>query len=383
MNLVPAPEFPRDAEWVNTDQPLSLRQLRGKIVLLDFWTYGCINCLHILPDLKRLEATFARELVVIGIHTAKYDHESARAHIQQAIHRHGIMHPVMNDRDHRMWDAYRVSGWPTQILIDPTGRVIQGFIGEHHRERIAHLIGETIRYHRQQGTLDDGPLPVLAMPQLRDTPLRYPSKVAVDTSSSRLVVADTNHHRLVLANLEGDVIALIGSGRAGMVDGAFATTTFRQPQGMALRGDELYVADTGNHVVRRVDLAQGRVETVLGSGQQARTLNVRGYGRAVALNSPWALYRHGLALYIAMAGSHQIWHANLTTGYAEPFAGTGREAWVDDIHIDAAFGQPSGLAGDGQRLYVADTEVNALRVLSLDPGRHDDDSGWWRFVYIW
>lgn len=367
MNLALAPEFPADAEWVNTDRSLRLRQLRGKIVLLDFWTYGCINCLHILPDLKRLETVFERELVVIGIHTAKYDHESVRAHIQQAIYRHGITHPVMNDRDQRMWNAYRVSGWPTQILIDPTGRVIQGFIGEHHRERMTRLIRETIAYHRQQGTLRDAPPPPLVTPEPRDTPLRYPSKVAIDTTSSRLVVADTNHHRLVLANLAGDVIATIGSGRAGRVDGAFATAAFRQPRGMVFAGDELYVADTGNHVVRRVDLAQGMVETVLGSGRQARTLNVPGYGRAVSLNSPWALYRYERALYIAMAGSHQIWHADLTTGYAEPFAGSGREAWVDDTHIDAAFGQPSGLAGDGQRLYVSDTEVNALRVLSLDP----------------
>lgn len=370
LNLSLAPEFPRDAAWVNTDQPLSLRQLRGKIVLLDFWTYGCINCLHILPALKRLEATFARELVVLGIHTAKYDHERVRAHLQQAIDRHGITHPVMHDRDQRMWNAYRVSGWPTQILIDPTGRVMQGFLGEHHEERIAELIRETITSHRQQGTLVEAPLSALvvselAMPESRDTPLRYPSKVAVDTASSRLIVADTNHHRLVLASLEGVVIAVIGSGRAGMVDGVFATAAFRQPQGMALQGDDLYVADTGNHAVRRVDFAQGTVATVLGSGQQARTLNVPGYGRAVALNSPWALYRHGPALYIAMAGSHQIWHADLTTGYAEPFAGSGSEAWVDDRHLDAAFGQPSGLAGDGHRLYVADTEVNALRVLSL------------------
>ena len=328
MNLVVAPEFPVDAEWVNTDQPLSLQQLRGKVVILDFWTYGCINCLHILPDLKHLETTFAPELVVIGIHSAKYDHESVRTHIQQAIHRHGIAHPVMNDRDHRMWNAYRVSGWPTQILIDPAGRVIQGFIGEHHRERMAHLIRETIAYHRQHGTLHDAPLPTLTASEPLDTPLRYPGKVAVDTVSARLAVADTNHHRLVLASLEGDVLAVIGNGQAGMVDSAFATAAFRQPQGIVLQGDELYVADAGNHAVRRVDLAQGMVETVLGSGQQARTLNVPGYGRAVSLNSPWALYRYGPALYIAMVGSHQVWHATLATGYAEPFAGSGSEAWI-------------------------------------------------------
>lgn len=368
MKLALAPEFPADAEWVNTDRPLQLRQLRGKVVLLDFWTYGCINCLHILPDLKRLEAAYARELVVIGIHTAKYDHESVRAHIRQAIERHGIAHPVMNDHDGCMWDAYRVSGWPTQILIDPAGHVIQGFIGEHHRERMARLISETIARHRRLGTLrSDAVLPALAVSAPRETPLQYPGKIVVDPESARLVVADTNHHRLVLASLAGDLIATIGRGQAGTADGPFDAATFRQPQGVVLEGDVIYVADTGNHVVRRVDLARRTVETVLGSGKQARELNVPGYGRSVPLNSPWGLHRQGRNLYIAMAGFHQIWHADLSTGYVEPFAGSGREAWVDDIHVDAAFGQPSGLAGNGQWLYVADTEVNALRRLSLDP----------------
>ncbi len=169
-NVSLAPEFPTDAEWVNTDRPIRLQQLRGRLVLLDFWTYGCINCLHILSDLKRLEATFERELVVLGVHTAKYDNESARAHIQQAISRHDITHPVMNDRDQHMWNAYRVSGWPTQILIDPTGRIIQGFIGEHHRERMTRLIRETIAHHRKQGTLREAPPLALAVPEPRDTP---------------------------------------------------------------------------------------------------------------------------------------------------------------------------------------------------------------------
>ena len=360
-------DFPSDAEWLNTTRPLSLRQLRGKVVLLDFWTYGCINCLHILPDLQDLERTFARELVVIGVHTAKYDHERIRAHIREAMQRHGIAHPVMNDRDQRMWRAYRVSGWPTQILIDPAGQVMQGFVGEGHRERIADLIRQTIARYRQRDALRPAPPPPLIAPPPSDAPLRYPGKVAVDDASARLVVADTHHHRLVLASLAGDVLAVIGRGQPGLSDGAFADAAFRQPQGVVLQGDELYVADTGNHVVRRVDLARGKVETAFGNGQQARTLNVPGYGRAVSLNSPWGLHWHGSSLYIAMAGSHQIWRADLATGYAEPFAGSGIEAWIDDQHSDAAFGQPSGVAGDGARLYVADTEVNALRALSLNP----------------
>jgi len=367
MQLTSAPEFPDDLQWLNTDRPLSLRELRGKLVLLDFWTYGCLNCLHILPDLKRLEAKYARELVVIGVHTAKYGNEAVLANLQQAIRRYGIPHPVINDHESRVWSAYRISGWPTQILIDPNGHILQGFIGEYHDQRLDRLMADTIALHRQRGTLRDAaPLPILTSPSEPDTPLRYPGKVLADAASSHLWIADTQHHRLILSTLDGNLLAVVGRGDAGSADGEFADATFRQPQGLALQGGQLYVADTGNHLVRRLDLATQRVHTIAGTGVRAREFNVPGYGRAAQLNSPWDLHSQGNALYIAMAGMHQIWRLDLDTTYVEPFAGTGSEALIDDVHVDAAFGQPSGLSGDGRHLYVADTEVNAVRAVSLD-----------------
>ena len=162
MPLPLAAEFPDGLQWLNTDHPLSLRALRGKVVLLDFWTYGCINCLHVLPDLQRLEATYANTLVVIGVHTAKYTNEAVLDNIRQAVQRYGITHAVVNDHDYAMWNAYRVPGWPTQMLIDPEGRLLQGFVGEHHQERLEHLIAATIAWHRRKGTLREGPLPVSA-----------------------------------------------------------------------------------------------------------------------------------------------------------------------------------------------------------------------------
>jgi thiol-disulfide isomerase/thioredoxin len=368
MALPLAAEFPGGLQWLNTDRPLSLQALRGKVVLLDFWTYGCINCLHILPDLQRLEATYAKALVVIGVHSAKYTNEAVLDNIRQAVQRYGIAHAVVNDRDYAIWKAYRVPGWPTQILIDPEGRLVQGFVGEHHRERLAHLIEATIAWHRQKGTLRQGPLPVSAAPpDSPATPLRYPGKVLVDTASARLFIADTTHHRVVVTDLHGNLLRIIGSGMAGARDGPFVSAAFRQPQGMALLGSLLYVADTGNHLVRRVDLHRHMVETVAGTGAQAREFNIPGTGRGVPLNSPWDLYGDGPYLYIAMAGMHQVWRMTLDTSYVAPFAGSGQEALIDDLHSEAALGQPSGLSGDGQRLFIADSEVNALRAVSLDP----------------
>jgi thiol-disulfide isomerase/thioredoxin len=369
MQLAPAPEFPDDLQWLNTDRPLRLRELRGKLVLLDFWTYGCINCLHILPDLKHLEAKYARELVIIGVHTAKYGNEAVLANLHQAIRRYGIQHPVINDHAAGMWSAYRVPGWPTQILIDPNGNILQGFIGEYHDQQIDRLIADTIALHRQRGTLrDTASLPIVTSPAAPDTPLRYPGKVLADRGSAHLWIADTQHHRLILSRLDGNVLLVIGHGTAGSADGDFASATFRQPQGLALQNGQLYVADTGNHLVRRVNLTTQRVDTIAGTGVRAREFNVPGYGQAAQLNSPWDLHRQGNALYIAMAGMHQIWRLDLETTYVEPFAGTGREALIDDVQVDAAFGQPSGLSGDGTHLYVADTEVNAIRAVSLAPG---------------
>lgn len=357
-----APELPSDLKWLNTDGPLSLRALRGKVVLLDFWTYGCINCLHILPDLHHLETKYERELVVISVHSAKYLNEGQLENVRQAVLRYGITHPVVHDKDYQIWNAYRVPGWPTQILIDPEGRQLQGFIGENHRDRIDRLIADTVALHRRKGTLRDTLLRLRApIEELPSTPLRFPGKVLVDIASSRLYIADSNNHRIVVTDLQGNLEMVAGRGLPGAEDGTFDTASFRQPQGMALVGDVLYVADTGNHLLRRLLLSGQMVETIGGTGKKARVFNVPGRGRRVDLKSPWDVFQQGNDLFIAMAGMHQIWHMDLQTLELEPFSGSSREGLIDDIHTDAALGQPSGLTGDGKYLFVADSEVNAVR----------------------
>jgi thiol-disulfide isomerase/thioredoxin/flagellar basal body rod protein FlgG len=362
-----APDFPQGMQWLNTDRPISLKDLRGKVVLLDFWTYCCINCMHILPDLAKLEEKYHDELVVIGVHSAKFSAEKDESNIEQAIARYGIDHPVVDDHDLVIWQEYGVHAWPTLVLIDPEGKIVGYQSGEDIYATFDQAIGRVIREFDKQGLINRNPIKVLrAGAQVAETLLRFPGKVLADEASGRLFTADSNHNRIIVCSLDGNVEAVVGSGRAGMQDGSFAEATFRNPQGMALAGDALYVADTDNHAIRRVNLREGTVETIAGTGQQGRIPNAAGRGRNVALNSPWDLVAQGGTLYIAMAGTHQIWRMDLGSGEVSPYAGSGMEGRVDGSLGRAALAQPSGITTDGKRLYFADSESSSIRSADLN-----------------
>lgn len=362
--LIHAPDFPRHLDWLNTDEPIALSDLRGKIVLLDFWTYCCINCIHVIADLKKLEAKYADQLIVIGVHSAKFTTEKGTDSIRKAILRYGIEHPVINDRDFEVWNQYGVSAWPTLVLINPRGRIIGVQSGEGVYEIFDPLIHQTSQYYETRGELLRDPFPlVLEKAKEKKSVLSFPGKIAADPAAGRLFVADSNHHRILILNEEGTILDQIGSGNSGDADGAFDRSEFRQPQGIILHDNSLLIADTENHLIRRADLSKRIVETVLGTGAQAKALNDAGRGKDVALNSPWDLAVNKRDLYIAMAGAHQIWRAEVGEWNARPYAGSGREARVDGALIASALAQPSGLASDGRNLYVADSETSSLRVL--------------------
>lgn len=369
---VKAPEFPPDLEWLNTAQPLSLAELRGKIVLLDFWTYGCVNCLHNFPYLKQLEQNYPNYLVVIGVHSAKFDNESETENIRQIILRYGLEHPVVNDRDLRVWDRWDMQAWPTLVLIDPGGTVAGVHIGEGFYGPFNSLIRQLIASFDARGLLDRTPLRRrLEREGLPTTVLSFPGKVLADRAGDRLFIADTNNHRIVAADRNtGDVLAVYGSGAPGLADGQADQAAFRSPHGMALSGDGriLYVADTGNHAVRAVDLPTGRVTTIAGTGGQDRYLQLRaGDAATTALSSPWDLALDDEQLYIALAGSHQIAFLDLSTGHIAPLAGSSLEGWANGPAAQAELAQPSGLALDSQGvLYFADAESSAIRSLDLN-----------------
>src|SRR5437867_6519802 len=360
-----APELTGHRAWLNTDKPLSLSALRGKVVLLDFWTYGCINCMHIIPDLKRLEKKYPNELVVIGVHSAKFENEKETENIRRIILRYEIEHPIVNDADFAIWKAYAVDAWPTRYLIDPAGYVIGRLSGEGGYEAIDKAIGESIAEFRQRGELNEEPLNfVLERAKVGHLPLAFTGKILADAKSERLFIADSDHNRIVIARLDGTLVETIGTGAHGTDDGSFDRATFFRPQGMALDGDTLYVADTENHLIRAVDLKSKTVTTVAGTGRQSREPEA-GMARSTALNSPRDLQLVGRTLYIAMAGPHQIWKLDLDKQQVSIFAGSGAEARRDGPVDQAAFAQPSALATDGKTLYVSDAEANIIRAIDL------------------
>jgi thiol-disulfide isomerase/thioredoxin/DNA-binding beta-propeller fold protein YncE len=367
---VNAPEFPRHLDWLNTDRPIALKELRGKVVLLDFWTYCCINCMHVLPDLKRLEHKYRDELVVIGVHSAKFHAERDSDNIRQAILRNEIEHPVINDNQMQIWQEYATRAWPTLVLIDPKGKVIGSHSGEGIFEMFDKVIAQIIEHYDAEGALDRRPLPfLLERERQADSLLSFPGKVLADAAGGRLFIADSNHNRVVVASLaDGAVLEIIGAGSAGLRDGRFEQAELHHPQGMALHGRFLYIADTENHAIRRADLDARRLETLAGTGQQSYDPDsTPGPARDRPLNSPWDLTLvHGV-LFIAMAGPHQIWGLDLEGGILAGHAGSGHEGHVDGPLLAAALAQPSGLATDGQVLFIADSEISAIRTADLDP----------------
>ena len=372
-NRPDAPDLDGGIAWLNSAGPIKIKDLRGKVVLLDFWTLCCINCIHVMPDLAKLEKKYPNELVVIGVHSAKFENEKDTKSIRKAVLRYELAHPVVNDAEHAIWNRYSVSSWPTMAVIDPEGKFHGRLTGEGNFEMLDKYVAKLIKDAKAKGTLNEKPIrfDLVRYRETGDSPLFFPGKVLADEASKRLFVADSTHHRIIVSDLDGNKSAVVGSGTPGFKNGAFADAQFDDPQGMALQGDILYVADRKNHAIRAVDLAARTVRTVAGTGKQDGDFNNRIADRPLpaettGLNSPWDLLFVGPKLYIAMAGHHQIWTLDLAGRTMQPFAGNGRENLKDGPLYAANFAQPSGLASDGKFLYVADSEVSAIRKVPLD-----------------
>lgn len=360
---VNAPELHTRFGWLNTDKPYALKDFRGKFVLLDFWTYGCINCQHILPDLKRLEEEYPEELVVIGVHSAKFDAEKSDEAIRNAIRKFGIQHPVINDADFSIWRHYAINAWPTIVLIDPDGKVVGQRAGEGVYDVVkpnldTRLPEFTDRLNREIISFKREEKP--------KSLLSFPSKILA--ANDTVFVADSGNNRILRMDRNGKILEKIGSGKSGFTNGSFAEATFSEPHGMALRGDTLYVADTRNNAIRKIDMATKTVTTAAGNGELGYYFGPDKWGVPVEPNSPWDLMIKEEMLYIANAGNHQILQMNLQTNMVMRFAGTGSEALVDGNLHDAAFNQPSGLALQNENLYIADAEASAVRCLNLQNG---------------
>ncbi|MFD7241275.1 thioredoxin-like domain-containing protein [Streptomyces massasporeus] len=369
---VRAPELTGKGGWLNTGgRPYTLADLRGRIVVLDFWTFCCINCLHVLDELRELEEKHRDTVVVIGVHSPKFVHEAEHQAVVDAVERYGVEHPVLDDPELATWKQYAVRAWPTLVVVDPEGYVVAQHAGEGHVHAIERLVGELEAEHAAKGTLRRGDGPYVA-PEPEPTVLRFPGK-ALSLPSGNFLVSDTTRHQLVELAEDGEsVVRRVGSGERGFTDGAGDTAAFSEPQGLALLDDgSVVVADTVNHALRRLDLATGEVTTLAGTGRQWwQGSPTSGPAREVDLSSPWDVARWQGKVWIAMAGVHQLWAYDPQDGTVAVTAGTTNEGLVDGPAGEAWFAQPSGLAATPERLWLADSETSALRWVEPDGSVH-------------
>jgi len=378
------PEFQPDLSWFNVAQSVNMASLQGTLPLLDFFTYCCVNCHHILPDLAKLEEKWSEHgLAVVGVHSAKFEHERKDENVRHAVQRYGIRHPVCNDKSASLWRGLGVTCWPTQLLLSPTGSPLHVAMGEGHAGWMEELVEVVVEYYGERGSLTKR-CPPFEEGKIEGSLLSYPGKVAAGLD--KLVVADTGHHRLlVIEPSSGVVEKVIGTGQPGFTDGLLSKAQFRAPQGIAVVDGLIYVCDTENHLLRMVDLVKGTVETVAGTGAQAFDRVGGKQGKEQAISSPWDVCHvtgvdGGSGLLVAMAGIHQLWlfcitdlvwwkNLKFTSGTMVSVAGSGNEENRNNSYpAKAAFAQPSGVAATLEWIYVADSESSTIRRISRKDG---------------
>ena len=357
---VRAPELAGAGGWIGTGgRDLRLADFRGRILILDFWTFCCVNCLHVLDELRPLEARFADVLDVVGVHSPKFAHEADHEALLAAVERYEVHHPVLDDPDLTTWSQYAVRAWPTLCVVDPEGYLVHVASGEGHGEGLARLVEQLVAEHEAKGTLQRRGAAYVPPPPAQ-TQLRFPGKVAL-LPDATLLVSDTAHHCLVQMAADGEtVLRRFGTGVRGLLDGP--EPQFAEPQGVLVTSSgDVLVADTANHVIRRLDLGTGAATTVAGTGQVWRPGEpTSGAALEVSLSTPWDLAEHDGEVVLAMAGTHQLW-ALSPDGRVRVLAGTTGEGLRDGDALRAYLAQPSGLASDGERLWFADAETSALR----------------------
>ena len=329
--------------WLNVTAPLTETDFKDKVILLDFWTYGCINCMQIIPDLEFLEEKYGNKLLIVGVHSAKFQGEQGSERILFAAKRFGLKHPVVNDSDFAIWNAFGVKAWPTQVLLGPDGQEIARWSGEGHRADIDKAISKIdlkpVSHVTQVAAQDDTSI------------LYFPARTR--KIGNELFIADSGHNAVLIADETGKVTRVIGSGKRGFKDGNADTAQFNAPRGFAVSGDKIYIADTGNHRIRVFDRASGKVSTLIGDGTR---------GRPGQLASPWdvAVFNDD-TLIIANAGTHQLLAYNLKDRKLTVFAGSGQEDIIDGNAVDAALAQPSALSTDTDTVFFLDAESSSLR----------------------
>lgn len=357
-----APEFHIALEWVNAP-PQRLAELKGRAVLLYFFHAGSAWCQTALEDMRLLQNSFSDGLTVLGVHCPKYDAERDPKSLLKALNRLFVRFPVAQDPDFITWQHFGVESWPTAVLIDTEGRVVEKVAGEPQRETLHPLIERVLERAGETDTRVYEAFSAVSRPEPR-LPLAFPSGLAA--SERHLYVADSGHNRVLECTLDGRILRQFGSGSGGFIDGGSAEASFLAPRGLALWKDALYVADTGNHALRRISLLDGDVDTLAGTGRPgARLEGAMVDPTHVALNAPWALATAFDKLYMSMAGWNQIWEYDLGRRALAPLVGSGALGLADGESLNCHFAHPAGLALAQQTLFVADSASSSVRGIHL------------------
>ncbi len=367
-----APEFPKGFKWLNATRQISMSDLRGCVVVLDFWTYCCINCMHMAHTLEKLEDYYrGKPVVIIGVHSAKFKNEQDPDNIREAISRYEMRHPVIVDEKMHMWHEYFVNSWPTLVIIGPDGKIKYKRAGEVTPGMISAVIDHILE--ESSTSLAKEPPKIFAEQERPARKLRYPGKLCMSPDSTKIAISNSNANEIVIVDAKSlAVLDTVGNGARGISDGSLEASEFYRPQGLEWVGNRIYVADTENNAVREINLDDRTVATILGTGRLGQPASSWDFstGTKISINSPWDLSydEKSGSLFIAMAGTHQIWKYIVRDGTAAPYAGNSAENIIDGNLEKASFAQPSGIWVDGNEIYVADSEASAIRSINMKDG---------------
>lgn len=346
-----APEFPL-TQWIFYE-PVRLSDLKGKIVLLDFWTYSCINCIHAIEEVKHLEEKWKNELVVLGIHSGKFPNEHNLQSLKNAVLRNKITHPVANDSNFQIWDLYGISAWPSFVLIDPQGRIVARKVGEGVFAVFDKLIENLVLSSDIKQILKQEKVSIQkkSFERTKNTYLYFPSKITISPSGRELFISNSGANNILVVHTQtGSILEEIGEVE-GFEDGNFQNAKFSNPQGLYYKNENLFLTDAKNHAIRKIDLISKQVSTLVRSDE-----NLRNPPR-----SPWDISSLGSDLLVAMAGNHQIWVLDSKNNF-KPYIGSGQEELGDENSKNARLAQTSGITVYENKIYFLDSETSSLRV---------------------
>ncbi len=397
-----------DMKWVNYDRALSLGELRGKVIVLYFWTAGSVQCHHLFPALRHMEDNHSEELAIIGIHTPKFSAERSIDTVRHAVARYGLRHPVVHDPDRLIWRLYAVKSWPTLVFIGADGRLLGQVANEPDTDSLLTAVSQIVQKAYKSGQMRLTPMPRanfiqpdqrfyypshikrIRLPILEgdDEPANAPQAPApggAPTGGPRpdaarrepedegpverdyWIVSDTGHNQIVLLNNTGKELRRFGAIDAGFKDGDADAAQFRMPSGVYPYRRSIYIADTGNHAIRRLDLENDIVTTVAGNGKRGGYLGAPIQASAASLASPYDVVVASGQLYFCNTGTHQLGRYDFQSNSISVLAGNGAEAIVDGPPLNASFARPMALtpSADGSRLYVCDAETSSIRSVLL------------------